>query len=272
MVGEDEESDEGGSFTKKSIPRRTSIILAGPFLNILLGFILMFCIVFFGQEPVSTTIGEFDENSISRQQLELGDKILKINNVKVHSGYEVLYEITQSGFEPIDITVERDGKKIVLSDVIFPTTEEEGVVIGELDFKLFREKKTFPNLIKQAFFRSLSTVKMVYDGLWGIISGRYGIEAVSGPVGISSAVGQAASGGIFSVMMLMSLISINLGIFNMLPFPALDGGRFVFLIIEAIRRKPVNRDIEAYVNMFGFLLLMALSVLITFKDIFKLIR
>ena len=271
MEGEDEESEDPNGFCNKSVPQRMFIVIAGAFMNILLGFILMFVLVFSQKTLVSNRIGEFNENSFSSEKLMVGDTVLKVDGTKVHTGNEVVYEIMNKGDEPIDIVVLRDGEKITIEEVVFPNFEDSGVIFGECDFKLYRDEQTFGNYIKHAYFRSLSTVKMVYDSLFNLISGKYGMDAVSGPVGVTEAVGEAAKNGAATLMYIITVISINLGIFNLLPFPALDGGRFAFLIVEGIRRKPIDRRIEGYVNFVGIVLLLGFMLVVTFKDVIKII-
>ena len=111
---------------------------------------------------------------------------------------------------------------------------------------------------------------MVWDSLIGIISGRYGVEAVSGPVGTADVIGDAASAGFSSFMMLFSILAINLGIMNLLPIPALDGGRILFLLIEAVRRKPIKAEIEGVINFVCIMLLFGFMLFITVKDIIGL--
>jgi len=123
---------------------------------------------------------------------------------------------------------------------------------------------------KHSVFRSLSTVKIITDSLADLIGGRYGADAVSGPVGMAGAVGEATKSGLTSILYLFTLITMNLGVFNLLPLPALDGGRLIFLIIEGIARKPIKREIEQTINTVGLMLLMALMLFITVKDIFNL--
>ena len=125
--------------------------------------------------------------------------------------------------------------------------------------------------MEQTFFRSVSTVKMVYDSLVGLVTGRFGVEAVSGPVGVAQVVGDAAQMGVLSFIYIVSVLSINLGVINLLPFPALDGGRFLLLAIEGIRRKPLNRNVEGYINFIGIVILFAFMIFISFKDVIKLI-
>ena len=271
MDGEDEESENPNAFCNKSIPKRMLIVIAGAVINILFGFLIMFVLVFSQKTLVSNVIGEFDANAMSNSKLMVNDIVLEVDGTRVHTGNEVVYEIMNKGDEPVEMLVIRNGEKITVEDVVFPNTVERGVAIGKCDFKLYRDEASFGNYIKHAFWRSMSTVKMVYDSLFNLISGKYGIEAVSGPVGVTEVVGEAAKSSLPTLLYVMSVISINLGIFNLLPFPALDGGRFVFLGIEALRGKPINKKIEEYVNFVGIMILFGFMLLVTFKDVFNII-
>ena len=271
MVGEDEESDDENAFCNKKVWKRMIIVVAGAVMNLILGFILVMTIVLL-QGPIgSTIVAKFNDDAISNQYLQVGDEVVKVGATKVHSGNELLYEIMNKGYEPIDLTVKRNGEKIVVEDVVFKTVEQEGVLFGNVDFAVLQEERNFPNLMKQTFFRSVSSVKMVYDSLLGLVSGRFGVDAVSGPIGVAEVVGTAAKKGYLNFIYIVAILTINLGVVNLLPFPALDGGRFVFLIIEGIRRKPLNRNVEAYVNFVGIVILLAFMIFISFKDVIKLI-
>lgn len=273
MAGEDEESDDENSFEKKKIWQRFLILCAGPIMNLLIGFIAMTILVLSIGTLKSTRIEEFAVDAPSMQSgLMVNDKILKIDGVRVHTDYQVYYEIMHSAIEPIDVLVERNGEKIVVPDVIFRTFSESGTTFGSPDFNVYVEEFNFTNIVKHSFFRSLASIKMVWDSLIDLISGRYGLEAVSGPVGMTQAVGEAASGGFLNLLFLFVIISMNLGVFNLLPVPALDGSRLVFLIIEGIRRKPLKKEVEAYIHMVGIMLLFALMIFITFKDVIGLFK
>ncbi len=270
MVGEDEESDDENAFCNKSIWKRMLIVAAGPLMNLILGFLLMTVLVFSQGTLASTTIAEFSQDAVSQQQLQVGDEILRVDGTRVHTGNELVYEIMNQGYEPLDLQIKRNGETIVLQDVSFPTMEDSGATFGSYDFLLYAEETNFPNLMKHAFFRSVSTVKMVLDSLIGLLSGRFGMEAVSGPVGVTKVVGDAARVGFMNFLYIVTVLTINLGVFNLIPFPALDGGRFLFLIIEGIRRKPINRNVEAYINFVGIVILFAFMIFVTVKDIFHL--
>ena len=203
--------------------------------------------------------------------LNIGDKVIKVNSTRVHTYDELSYEIMNQGYKPLKLTVMRDDERVVLEDVIVPSYESEGVVFGNMDFLIYREPDfNFITVIKHTWFRSLSTVKMVYDSLFGLFSGRYGVEAVSGPVGITKVVGQAAQYGLVPVLNLVVIISINLGVMNLLPIPALDGGHIFIYLIEVVRRKPMKRELEGIINFVGLVLMLALAVLIAIKDIIAL--
>ena len=274
MVGEDEESDDENAFCNKSVPRRMLIVVAGAIMNLLLGVILTAIIVLTQGPLASTTIAEFSDQAITSSQLQVEDKIIKVGNTSVHTGNELAYEIMNQGYEPINITVIRNGEKNVLENVVFPTFSDSGAIFGDLDFRIYAERSTFPNVVKHIFFRSVSNVKTVLDSLAGLIGGRYGMEAVSGPIGVVDAMDSMVETTGFhalSFLSLASLLTMNLGVFNLIPFPALDGGRFLFLGIEGIRRKPINPKVESYINFVGILILFAFMILVTFKDLFQLI-
>lgn len=203
--------------------------------------------------------------------LKIMDEVIKVNSTRVHTYDELSYEIMNQGYKPLKLTVLRDGEKVELEDVIVPSYENQGVVFGNMDFLIYREPEfNFVTVIKHTWFRSLSTVKMVYDSLFGLFSGRYGVEAVSGPVGITKVVGQAAEYGFIPVLNLIVVISINLGVMNLLPIPALDGGHIFIYLIEVVRRKPMKRELEGIINFVGLVLMLALAVLVAIKDIITL--
>lgn len=211
--------------------------------------------------------GSLSENS----GLKMKDRIIKVNSTHVHTYDELSYEIMNQGYKPLKLTVLRDGEKVVLEDVVVPSYVSEGITFGNVDFIPYREAKfDFVTVLKHTLFRSLSTVKMVYDSLFGLFSGRYGVEAVSGPVGITKVVGQAAQYGLTTVLNLVVVISINLGVMNLLPIPALDGGHIFIYLIEVVRRKPMKRELEGIINFVGLVLMLALAVLVAIKDIIAL--
>lgn len=269
MEGEDDASEDENAFCNKPVWKRMLVVAAGPFMNIVLGIILTLVVVL--ASPMGkTVIAEFNDGASSNEKLAVGDEIVQIGGTYVFSVNEVMYEIMNQGHEPIDIVVKRSGEKITLEDVVFEKLTEDGVVFGDMDFSVEKENKNFVTVVKQTATRSLSTVKMVYDSLIGMLTGRFGLDAVSGPVGVAQTVGDAAKTNFVGFLYIGAILTINLGVFNFIPFPALDGGRFLLLCIEAIRRKPINKNIEGYINFVGLIILFGFMIFITCKDIFNL--
>lgn len=277
MAGEDEETDDPNAFYKKSPLKRMAITAAGAFVNLIVGLLVMVILVATMPTYGSTIVGDFvpyeDEGFVSTEEqgLRVNDKITHINGTRVFTSNELFYEIMRKGIEPIDITVDRDGKKIVLEDVALGKITEQGTVFGDVDFRVFSEDKTVITTVKHAAMRCYYSIKMVYDSLYDLVTGRYSVESVSGPVGVTEALSDAAKSGAPDLIYLAAFLSVNLGVMNLLPVPALDGGRIVFQIIELIRRKPVPVKVESYVNFVGLALLMLLMVIVTCKDIVGLI-
>ncbi len=200
----------------------------------------------------------------------IGDEIVEVEGTRVRIATELSYEIMRNGIEPVELVVERDGKRITLPDVIFPTIMEQGVEFGMPDFQVLALEKNFGNVVEQSVFRSVSTVKMIWESLIDLLTGRYGFEQLSGPVGVTTAVSEAAKSSFTDFLYLVVVITMNLGIFNLLPLPALDGGRLLFQFVELIRRKPIRPELEGYVHFVGIVLLMMLMIAITFQDVMKL--
>ena len=275
MEGEDAQSEDENAFSKKPVWQRIIITAAGAFMNVMIGVIVMSVLVAAQDVLPSNQVGAFiyNENGVSYAEaagMEIGDVITHIEGTRVHIANETVYEIMRKGVEPIDITLRRNGETIVLRDVLFGQISEQGTVFGMMDFKVTPETKTPIAVFKHAFFRSVSTIKMIWESLYDLISGRYGMEAVSGPVGVTKALGEAAESGAEDLIYLAVVISMNLGVMNLLPLPALDGGRLLFQIIEVIRRKPMRPEIEGYVHFAGLVALMILMVVIAVKDIIGL--
>lgn len=211
-------------------------------------------------------------SSLSEQSgLQKGDEIKKINNTRVHTAHELTYEISNQGHRPMQFTVLRNGEEVILENVIVPSFVDSGATFGNMDFRVYPEPEfDFKTVVKHTWYRSVSTVKMVFDSLFGLFSGRYGVEAVSGPVGITKTISDVAKMGWLNLLHLVTVISINLGVMNLLPFPALDGGHLLIYIVEAIRRKPLKREVEGMINFIGLVIILTLAVLIMIKDFIAL--
>jgi regulator of sigma E protease len=276
MAGENGEEglDDPNSFDKKPAWQRFIITVAGAFVNIVFGFLAMLVLCSFINIG-GTTVGEFDktQDGISSSEfLMVGDTITEIDGKRVYISDELSYEIMRRGHVPVDVLVIRGGKEILLEDVTFPTAETQGQLVGVQDFYVFAEEKTPALVISHAFRKSVLIVRTCFESIYDLITGRFTLAAVSGPVGISSAIGDAANdAGIIGVVYITVLISINLGFMNLLPIPALDGGRTVTLLFEMITKKRVPPKIEGAVNGIFLILLLILTFVVMAKDIISLI-
>ena len=178
--------------------------------------------------------------------------------------------VSALGIEPLDITVVRDGEELVLEDVCFATTEEEGILVAQLDFRFQGAKPGLLSVLRQTGTQSVATVKMIYKTLVELIKGTYGLKGVSGPVGTVSVISQVAQTGFENIVYLFAFISLNLGVMNLLPLPALDGGRILFTLVECAIRRPLNPKFEGIVHLVGMVVLLAFMALITVFDVLKL--
>ena len=269
MVGEDGESDDPNAFNKKPCWQRLIIIVAGATINIVAG-VLAIVILVSTSRLGGTTIGKYYydyEVSSETSGLMEGDEIIKVDGKRVRIYEELSYEIMRRGNEPVDVTVIRDGRQITINDVVFPIDNQQGQVFGMMDFAVYEEDKTFGSVITYSLSKSVLIVRMCYESIADLIVGRYTVAAVSGPVGISEVIGEAASYGVGPLLNIVGLISINLGIMNLLPLPALDGGRMVLILVEMVSKKKLPPNVESTINAVGLIALLALSALIMIKDI-----
>jgi len=202
----------------------------------------------------------------------VGDEILEIDGRYIFSTYDMSYAFTNVEDAKLDITVLRNGKEVLLRDVTFNSSYDKENNIRYLDFDFWVEpqEKTVGSYIENVFKTGASYCAVIYRSLFDLITGKYGVSAVSGPVGITVQIGSLAKQSLMNLLPIISLISINLGLFNLLPLPALDGGRLIFILFEMIFRKPVPAKKEALVHAIGMILLLSIIALITAKDIIGL--
>lgn len=271
MEGEDENSTDSRAFCNKAPWRRFLIVVMGATFNLILGLIIVAIILAPQKAFASTTIAEFDENAVSQQSgLMVDDKIVEIEGRKIFGIYDMNYAFTNVEDGTLDIKVVRDGKKVELKAVKFETEEADGITYLKWDFKVYGIKKTVGNYIKQTFSTTVSYCMIVWRSLFDLLTGKYGISAISGPVGVTVAIADAAKQSLMNILPIMALITVNLGIFNLLPVPALDGGRLVFILFEMIFRKKVPEKYENVIHTVGFMVLIAFMVLVALKDIIGL--
>lgn len=271
MEGEEEESADQKAFCNKKPWRRFIIVAMGAIFNLLLGLIIVAIVLAPQKAFLSTVVGGFEENAKSQQTgLAVDDKILEVDGRKIYTTYDLSYSFTNVDDGKIDITVLRDGKEKVLKDVTFETEEENGISYLTVDFSVYGIEKTVGSYIKQTFKTAVSYCAVIWRSLLDMIGGKYGISAVSGPVGVTAAIGDVARQSLTAVLPIMALISINLGLFNLFPIPALDGGRLLFILIEMILKRPIPQKYESVIHAIGFVILIAFMIIIAAKDIWML--
>lgn len=287
MLGEPGEEDETpetlaaciGRFAINEVHllKRMLIVLAGPAMNILLAFVVMLVLVSTSSVIGGTQVAILRENNVSGQYgLQAGDVIREINGRTIHCYPDLSYQILSDGAQPVDIVVERGGETVLLEGVQFAPTVENGVVFGEMDFLVYPREKTPVTVLYESFWQGCGMVYMTVDSLIDTFSGRYGLDAVGGPVAIGEQVGETieqsrnVADTLRNLGSLTMLISVSLAITNLLPLPALDGGRFLLYLIEGIRRKPLPKKVENALNAACMLLLFALMIAIFFKDLIGL--
>ena len=348
MEGEDEHSDETGSFSKLAIPKRILIVAAGATVNIVFGLLVYFSLACIIGNFYSTTVSETVENYAAEEVgIMPGDKILEINGEKIRLNSDITEEVEKSNGNNIDILLLRDGEEISFNfkpteqitktigiylgnennatteiqsiyedspaenvgvkagDVIIKVNDEEvngnyeraieliqnsedNVYLsvdrdGEIiDFEIDPienknyyigavfgvAEKNFQNSIYYGFWTTVDFSGSLLNNVKELFTGNVGVDDLMGPVGISSTVASTTTFAEF--IYLMAIISLSLGITNLLPIPALDGGKIVLLLIEAIRRKPLSEKFEITVQLIGFSLLILLSIYVSYNDVLRL--
>ena len=279
MEGEDDASEDDRAFNKKPVWQKMIIVVSGALMNLILGFILMVLLLTTSTDLIGTnTIKEFYPDAVSSQYgLQAGDRFVEIDGHHVWSELDLSFLMSRSQDGVFDFVVERDGEKVTLNDVHFATEQQNGITLIQYDFIIIGEQPGFLNIVKNAFTQSASIVRMVWLSVFDLVTGRYGMSELAGPVGtvdiIADVTAQAvSSGSLTNLLTIMAFITINVGVANLLPLPALDGGRFLFLAVEAVRRKPVNPKYEGYVHAAGLALLLLLMVVVTYNDIARIVH
>lgn len=272
MVGEDEESEEEGSFGSKSVGARIAVVAAGPVFNFILAFVLSVILV--------TNLG-YDDTVVdvtpgypaAEAGMQNGDELVKIGGSRVYVYREVsLYNNIYQG-SVAEVTYRRGGEEHTVT--LQPVKDESGYYRYGFEKANVRTKGNVVQVLKYSAAELRYWLKATVESLMMLVRGRAGLDDMSGPVGIVDAIGDTyeanrADGWYYvalSMIMMSVLLSVNLGVMNLLPIPALDGGRLVFLLLEAIRGKAVPQEKESMVHFLGFVLLMGLMVVVLFNDI-----
>lgn len=269
-----EVSPAGIPLNEAPVWQRALIMLAGAGMNFVLGFVVMAILITAQSEPItSKVLYQVEENALCGQTgLQAGDKILAVNGRRCFVANDILYELMRTEDYTADFTVLRDGKKVELPGVQFDTWQDDkGETHMNLGFTVYGIKKTPLNVLKEAGNSVLYYGRIIFASLSDLLRGRESINDLSGPVGIVTAIGQAASYGWQDLLEMLALITVNVGIFNLLPFPALDGGKVVFLLIEGVTGHAVPEKIQSGLTVAAFALLFGLMIFATYNDILRLI-
>lgn len=267
MEGEEERSEESGSFSKASIPKRIAIVAAGAIVNILFAIIVYFVLIAssgtYITNEVSTIINGYPAEQMG---IQAGDKIIQINDEKINNIYD-LNESIQKNAGEIKVKVERNGEILEYTTIPKQVTEQ-GYTSYYLGVNLKPAEDTFVNRCINASILTKDFMFSIVDNLKQLFTGKVGVDQMMGPVGISEVVSK--TNGVKEFIYMLALVSMSLGVTNLLPIPALDGGKILILIVEAIRRKPLNEQTEINIQLLGFSILIALSLYVTYHDISRI--
>lgn len=265
MEGEDEGSDNPRSFTNAKPWQRILVVGAGAFMNFVLA-ILVFSIVFYSQGFPNNKIEETIEGTPAYEAgISSGEEIVEIDGKKIDSWNSIVDGIEKSG-EKVSIKTKLDGEEKNYN-LNLVKSEDGRRIVGIVPMR----DKSLSQAIKGGFVQTGANIKQMFQVFSMLIRGEIGRESFAGPVGIINQIGESAKLGIEYVLLLMGLISVNLGFINLLPIPALDGSKIIFILIEIIRGKPIDIEKEGMIHFIGFILLMTFMLFITYSDISGLI-
>ena len=253
--------------------QRALVMVAGAVMNFVLGFVVLVFLIAAQNEPItSKTIYAIQDGALCGQTgLQAGDKVLAVNGRRCFVANDILYELVRTRSYSADFTVLRDGQKVQLPGVQFDTwQDEQGETHMSIGFSVYGLEKTPGNVLREASNSVLYYGRIVFTSLIDLLRGRESINNLSGPVGIVSAIGQAASYGWQDLLELLALITVNLGILNLLPIPILDGGHIVFFTLEMIMGRPVSATAREWSAKVGMALLLGLMILATWNDLTRL--
>ena len=285
MEGEDTDTGDPRAFTAKPAWQRAIILVAGAAMNYLIGFVLIFCIAPYAyySEPV---IADFMDGCPyeSADGLQVGDRFVSIDGRRIFFADNVSTYLSRTGSDEHDIVLRRDGRRVVLKDYSMSLVEyaqPDGSTTMKYGLYFSPREWGFGANLRYAWYEAMDFVRMIWRSLGDLFTGAVGLRDLSGPVGIVSYVNEVEASAAnpleawFTFFYIFALIAVNLAVMNLLPIPALDGGRVFLLLvtwcIERVTRKKLNPKYEGYIHTAGFVLLMGLMVFVMFNDVVKLI-
>ncbi|HIV75747.1 MAG TPA: RIP metalloprotease RseP [Candidatus Pseudogracilibacillus intestinigallinarum] len=257
-------------FASKTVGQRAMQLFAGPMMNFILAIVIFIILGLVQGVPTDRAlIGEVEPDSPAEAAgLLAGDEVIAIEGNKIEKWTEFTATVQKSPETALDFTILRDGKETDLT-VTPKELQVEEETIGQVGVKLAFEK-SFIGTFKYGFTQTYETTKLIITNLAMLVTGQLSLDMLSGPVGIYDATDQVVQTGFMNFLMWTAMLSINLGIINLVPLPALDGGRLLFVGIEAVRGKPIDPQKEGFVHVIGFALLMLLMLVVTWNDIQRL--
>lgn len=274
-IDEDDDVPKDRQLQSKSVGQRFIIVVAGALNNFILGIFLLFLMgLFYGSPETKPYIANVDKQyNAYKVNVREGDLVKEINNKKVRTIDDVMleFQLVKQGSSIKFVLEDKSGniKNVTIKPTkVVDENENVSYIYGiGLDTDI---NKGFINSVKYSFSKFGSIYRSMFKVIGNLFTGNLGLNSLSGPVGIYNVVGEQSKQGFENVIYLAAYISINVGFVNLIPFPAFDGGRALFLIIEKIRKKPIDQKTENIIHSIGFILLMLLIVIITINDIIRL--
>ncbi|SFD80013.1 regulator of sigma E protease [Lentibacillus persicus] len=257
-------------FASKSVGKRAMQLFAGPMMNFILAIVIFLIVGFSQGVPVDEAqiSGVVPDTPAEEAGFQVGDEVVQIDGNAISTWEEFTTVVQDNPGEELTMTVQRDGGTETLT--ITPAKiEGQGITIGQAGVERAFEKSFF-GTFQYGFEQTYDTTTLILTNLGMLITGQLPIETLSGPVGIYDATDQVVQSGFVTFLMWTAILSVNLGIVNLVPIPALDGGRLLFVGIEAVRGKPMDPQKEGIVHFVGFALLMLLMIVVTWNDIQRL--
>lgn len=270
FYGEDEDISDPRAFNNQKVLKRFLTVLSGPAMNFIVAFaVIVFYLSVIGLYDTVPRVYSVEEHA-ALAGLQAGDELLYVNGLEIEDSNTVIETVSGSEGEPVTLTVERDGRQMDVVITPFYDNEAQRYRVG-FTFDQERVRVSLLTSIPFSASYNLQSATLIVDTLKNLITTGEGADEVTGPVGTVYVIQEVTrEGGLDIYMQLLSVISMNLGVMNLLPIPGLDGSRLLFLMYEGIRRKPVKREVEGAIHFAGFVLLMGLMVVLTYKDVMQI--
>lgn len=284
MEGEDEDSQDPRAFGAKPAWQRIIVLAAGSFMNFLAGILLILLINSQAQAYGGTQIAAFMDgfDLTGDRGLMVGDRVISINDERIRLSSDVTMFLSRAGGDPVDIVVERDGQRVLLEQLPLALKEYEVEGQKALRYGIYFdvEKATVPVILRNSWYQALNFLRLVRISLADLFSGQAGIKDLSGPIGVVDtmaqvgAQAQSVTVALSNILYFAALLAVNLAAMNMLPLPALDGGRVFFIAVNGlwylVTRRHIPAKFEGYIHLAGLVMLLLLMVVVAYNDIVRI--